>query len=667
MNAVFFRLMRNIERGRVLSPEKVGRLPDFLPEAEVELLWERLGTGGFRERERVFADTKLRWVMQKIVHPGNRYSFLSSMFFPEIAKRLKTLTEDDERKQIIRELSNLTEKLVEPAEAVLSYLLIREDEELFGYFGNDPLELRTRIRGAGMDDRGGSLVEGLTFLTLPKEKRERVFRTIAVSGAELVTGRWGSLSLFNFAQYPLEMEAFAEYWNDPDKNVEKSLKALYGLANEWRGDGVAEERVDGLLWEAFLAKQKDEDKEMIIKIAGGRKFKLISGLRTAVAGDGLGRVRQEAKRRFGEEVKWKYCGLELIERRDHPLAHLYTRFGYEIEFQRNVWLQKKNWEMLPHIGFFNGAGEFSGGPVWESAPGPYRRPETAEAVFLSFVRLGIIDLYKYGGQTVHFNMELPFKDRSWILVRGLQATGWAFAPRFMDQEEMKKRHYLVDEGGATQGKQVMRLVVHHENDGSTRVEAKEFDLLTAEDFARFLRSGALLLSAFTAHERSGGFEDWETEDEERLAKVWEWYERRLYLGLAQLGLEGILEEYSGVRVASKFGKEIVGVLPDRWAHYEDVSQKRGAQIILGGRRYANMVSFARNLALNASREVNKVMQKALTEYRQGRDYLLRKGESVDDEELRMFFWRFPCGLDREASREERINKLKELAEVEFVR
>lgn len=401
----------------------------------------------------------------------------------------------------------------------------------------------------------------------------------------------------------------------------------------------------------------------------------IDGIRQELKHTGVALRGREAARKIKEKIS--RLDIKWIESPHHPLNHLYPTIGYEVESSYPMDRDMRLYLFLNSIGFRKGAG--GGASPLEASPGPFYRPETATLVYLLWVQAGLIDFYREYGQTFHSNLGVHLEEGMPELVIGLMSTGFAWQPIFEDPHNSSGRDTWSPRIYCNMG--VARN--HYDN----YIESKDFDALTVSGTVNHLHLWSHLGAALKSYQKAllilNGFrfieEFWSshhmtpayatmipalrqtalypqaisemkelTADEKKLARVWQDYSLRLHLGFRSVGLDGIWVD-SGI-AARRMGIQVLDVLPDIWSRYsKDPANVETRPVEAGGRRYANLVHFARSIAWQANGEAVQILKGAEKDFvRDLRDWHYYRYHGGNEHTwVRKMRARFDCGVDTE--------------------
>ncbi len=455
--------------------------------------------------------------------------------------------------------------------------------------------------------------------------------------------------------------AFKKRFDDGDKNWETRL-GLFAQVMEAAGVlGPQDSQINDVIWQEYLRSlQADPEAwgrfvQEYKAMSFGQKVQLTASLRNGLIHkvdkirdllkeEGLAPSGAEAIDSVEDLVE--RLKIDRIEHPSHPLAHLYPTSGYEVEFGQPANRLVNLYWLLDSVGFARGGG---GNGSLESSPGPFRRPETAAAIFLLWTQTGLFDFYREYSQTFHSNLGVKLMDEMPELVVGQMATGYAWMPHRtgvpIDKKEDNWR---------------LRIYLNQQENGTGPYrEVKDFEVLTVHGAVRHLYFWSHLGCALMAYQKAllewKGL-DWETRlarwsatgqtpggcenilfdsmisdqklkparisqlktltwDEKKLAYIWSEYSRDLHRGFAALGIEGVLQRKVPMETAKRFADMVDGVLPDVWSRYEEGRVKiQTHPLVVKDKRFANVVDFARTLSWQADHQVVTILKAAETDF-----------------------------------------------------
>jgi len=289
--------------------------------------------------------------------------------------------------------------------------------------------------------------------------------------------------------------------------------------------------------------------------------------------------------------------IDRIRRRENPLHPLVTlgiarTVGYEVEYPETDRVRKLNrngtFEFLERLGF---KGSTAGGDCRETSPGPFYDPLTANLVFEKFADAKIVDLGKYEGMTMHFNVGLEESRGLVELVRAMYLTGAGYDP-----------HVNFLRSG---------LCIRFNSNGFGQyVECKTFDVMEKSEFVWNMRCLSYLSWALGAHQylaRQGEESAWKKE----LAEIWKEYLGELNGGLKSVGLEGYLsEEGNGASSVQIVHQELERILPDT-ASRRKIEKRKGnlPPIRFDNREWPNVAAFTRRVTELSVRKIEALADK----------------------------------------------------------
>lgn len=378
--------------------------------------------------------------------------------------------------------------------------------------------------------------------------------------------------------------------------------------------------------------------------------------------------------------------IDFLEDKRHPLAHLRMEMGYEVEHELAPGLERNHYYLLGKLGFRNGMDM----PM-EVAPGPFFREETARLLWRTWIEAGLIDLNGEYLQTAHLNFDLMGDKNVHMLVRALQATMLAYQPDF------NPNGYHVDSQDYRNGLREFSHASSRHTRYGMRMEYKEFDVVTAEGFEKTLGYAMGIGRALRAWQlRDMGKEL--TVDQERLADVWEVAESMLKKGFERAALGRLITLRGNVNDMTllEFKTQLAHVYPDKWARMDEQRIEKVARrgllkvsmvdFATGESEevaYPNIVSFAQDWVERVNAAALLVMEQAEQDFREMLTSIAQK-ELVDiallmlsetdrarvlegrrrelGREINELFDRFWCGLSKQANQQQKVSRLRELAE-----
>ncbi len=308
--------------------------------------------------------------------------------------------------------------------------------------------------------------------------------------------------------------------------------------------------------------------------------------------------RRLAKKLPNYEVADKKT-LERVKRRENPHHPLNTlgvarTVGYEIEFEADEDARLMNRQGLFELLWFGGFKSGDGGSKsFETSPGPFYDPLTANLVFGAYCDAGIVDLMKYENFTYHFNVGIRGVDVT-PLIRGMYLTGAAHNPN---------RSFKSDR---------IQIYPNYQN-GVVYTECKSFEAITKKDFEWNMKSASFLSWALNAHEKKvpeEGLNKWDLE----LSDIWQEYSDILDEGLASIDIRNHLDETMHTPSAEIVKKQLRLIFPKKSFRYKELGKVGITEPgILGiyarGNYWPNLAYFAREVADNAVAKIEALADK----------------------------------------------------------
>ncbi|MBI2325792.1 hypothetical protein HYU91_00155 [Candidatus Collierbacteria bacterium] len=252
----------------------------------------------------------------------------------------------------------------------------------------------------------------------------------------------------------------------------------------------------------------------------------------------------------------------------------------------------------------------------EIAPGPFYHPETMVAFVRLMQDLGLIDFYKYKGMTLHFNPGIGKKGLKHLILAQYLGNTMSATSMFSSSS----REYY---GFSFQ--------VYGDQSGSidTYTECKSFLCVTPAETELGLTQVGYLSWALKCHQRVGEYlVDYRSspftpeeigktnlpDQVKRMAIVWSKYAADLDEGVAFVGLDKLFyrDDYDDNVSSEKLNRMIAlidEIVPDYQARYKNPNLVITLNpVVVRGRRWPNVVAFARSISNEAVRKIKSIEQ-----------------------------------------------------------
>lgn len=600
------------------------------PEGTRELV-SNLNTADLLDREECLQSFEVSNELSLIM-PGlqQRRIFLGEGYSMQVIERLAVYKEMGEVDRWVNDLRPLGfDAKGWIARGFLAYMVIKENEKMWNYFGGAKGLVIAHIKQSQL-----SGMPGIELLWHPEIDR---VLDLKLEPSELLAGKWGRSDL----RWWLEEETMemGEDLSSSNFSWESRLRSFGNLLKLWNYGAPEDALINSVLGKSYWDGLSSEKRRKLVGMKFVDQQKIISGLRNKMGHRDMLELRGQIG---GEQITDRIVDMarekriDFIEDWRHPLNHLHITLGYEIEHAEPAGLTREHFYMVETAGFRLGGG---GGQLMESSPGPFRRSETAELVFLDWVGTGIVDLYKQFGQTLHLNLGLSVREGLPFFVRSLQATMWAYNPKFVDNNIVPTTFYGI--GGMPQVTNRHSLKMGTKNHGhGDYLESKEFSVQTVSGTLRLFRYSSLLGAALNQWQKQRSGSRRYTQDEVSLADIWREYEQAMKSGFAQANLK-LTEEAPEMKEAVKFADMLKSIVPDRWSRYENSDKVSLGSISFEDKDYPNIVSFSRAMAIKFSGRVDEVMKNAESDFITQLLNVVEEG--ISEATLEVLFERFPCG------------------------
>ncbi len=665
--------MREIFRPIIPSedPYSFLKAKGFLDEQGLEELRAFSGTGRspvLQHNLFLYRDTSVFENLALLVPQHQRVVFLVDQNFPRVLRELVKLEKDSDEEcdftiDELRPLANHNRS----ATLITSYLQFSRDAEFVAWFSNEDTgrDVKSRLRQFILvnDD----FLATLQYLMI-HPNREDIYNHLtpyqlkrALSAAPI---NYSHLHLDDLIADPDAISAISQTPKDLDwsKRIVNLIKYLHSkdLA------GYSDWDINTEFVKSHLAKYPDSGSfiKQKLKTDPHSEFSLISSIRNFQFIDNYiearhnlknaGKYRDSAKDLDLWDARLERAQIDIKENPNNALSHLIPTCGYEIEYRRNDAISYRTHSIVERLGFKEGIG--GGDGYSESSPGPFRHPDTANLVFLAFVKYGLIDMYREYGQSVHFNLGLVTNEDTAIFARLMQATAYAYAPVFSPESYSFGSRHLVRVGADKKGY-------------GNYYEFKDFSLQTVRGFLTHMKQGVYLGTALNAYqqyrkEQANSIKESSlTSDSKRLAYIWQDIRDGVPEAYETVGVADVLRSECKMEYAKYFAKQITAVFPDQQSRYHihprDVETPN--TVHWRGLTFPNIVDFSREITTHASDAIENVLKESqTTAVNQLKNIKGTNDKFNRDTKMRVFFNRFPCGITDYANKEARYERMIEL-------
>ncbi len=478
-------------------------------------------------------------------------------------------------------------------------LQILRDDSLFNIFSKNVKKLVSFIDFMGNPNVAWSTFEG-ALNTVHKGSYKAVFLKDLNESALLDIN---SLPTHNGLGGILAEESKARYANQVLRSLPSSwydkLQALPKTVTFMGFPVIKANDLEHNLIEDYIKKvahksNLDEGKvrDLFAKLPPQEKYKRVVGLMQERGVLSLEKYKNNLKDKLAPYEILDKQALDRIRRREsskHPLNTLgiAKTVGYEIEFAQDMattfMLDEGLFEMLGFVGFKPGLG---GTGAYETSPGPFYDPLTANTIFETYCDAGIIDLTKYKSFTYHFNVGIKNEGIVVPLIRAMYLTGAAY-DSYAD---------FVDKGLRTYGNRI---------NGVAFTECKTFDAITREGFLWNMKSASFLSWALDASHGVGKSRKTRTKWHNELGQIWRDYKNTIDEGLRSIDLDGHLDQIDHGNDAKIVRRQLQKIFPAKSAYYKDLSKINNytnpdiLEIYAQRKYWPNLAYFAREVTNDA--------------------------------------------------------------------
>ena len=338
------------------------------------------------------------------------------------------------------------------------------------------------------------------------------------------------------------------------------------------------------------------------------KFLTISAVRRRLDYDALREISSSDHSLCRSEVKEQLLIAERIaqdENTDLPIITMgiAATQGYEIEYPSNpgtmsAAISEGFEEVTEALGIHWGSG---GDGCAEIAPGPFYHPETMIAYLKLMQDLGLIDFHKYKGMTLHFNPGVGKEGLKHLILA--QYLGNTLSDTTMFSNFSREYGFTFKTCDGLLG------------DVDTYTECKSFLCVTPAETELGLAQIGYLSWALKCHQRVEEYLVDRTglpDQVKQMASVWSRYVDNLDKGVRSVGLDNLF--YNGDDddsvPARKLNKMIVLIdeaVPDYQARFKNPNSVTTPNpVVIRGRRWPNIVAFARSIGNEAVEEIKSI-------------------------------------------------------------
>lgn len=229
----------------------------------------------------------------------------------------------------------------------------------------------------------------------------------------------------------------------------------------------------------------------------------------------------------------------------------------------------------------------------EIAPGPFYHPETMIAYFKIMQDLGFIDFYQYKGLTLHFNPGVEMKGLNHLILAQYLGNTLADTSMFSDFSRANGFSFQI----YTEAPGVV----------DEYTECKSFLCETPAETELGLTQIGYLSWSLKCHQRSALTP---TKAGKQMAAVWRKYVADLNAGTKSVGLTNLFCDEE-VPVSKKMLNRMIAlvdeVVPDYRARFKDPNSITTTNpVTVNGRRWPNIVAFARSIGNEAIEEIKSI-------------------------------------------------------------